>query len=386
MIKKLAIVSFSFVLGLALSVVPAHANQGVDHTKKIVNLAGYDSLTGKFGDYGTTDEHGQEIAVAEINAHGGILSGPLKGYKLKLTFFDDQGNPQEAANAAKAICAGDYLVALGPTISSDALAATPVFYRNAVPNIITYSNAGSITAQGFNNLLRLTFTTGDIAKYMANEVQNKFKKNSVALISDNQSYGQQLVAGFDTRAKQLGIKILSHSITTPGQNVFNAMLMKAKMQNPGMMVLMETSYSAAGLLVKQAREIGYKGPIYVPDAETQPKFFALAGDLKNTFIEIPPSISIKRPAVKRLKAEWDQKYTGFPPISAVYGYDAVKIAVAVIEKGGITHKSFIDKMKSVKVKGVANSLYTFAKNGDTSSLPAFVTKPCEQYYKSHIQK
>ena len=53
---------------------------GVDNEKKIINIAGYDACTGKYGDYGLDDRRGQEIAVEEINAAGGILSGPLKGY------------------------------------------------------------------------------------------------------------------------------------------------------------------------------------------------------------------------------------------------------------------------------------------------------------------
>jgi branched-chain amino acid transport system substrate-binding protein len=383
--KRLITIVCGIALGLA-PVVTAYAKQGVDPAKKIINLAGYDSCTGKFGDYGSGDKRGQELAVAEINHNGGIPSGPLKGYKLKLTFFDDQGQPQQSANLAKQISAGDYLVALGPTISSCALAATPVFARSEVPDIVTYANANTITSQGFDNILRLTYTTTSIARYMATQVKNKFKNTKVAIISDNQSYGQQLLVGFKSKAKELGIKIVSHSVTTPGQNVFSAMLMKAKMKQPDELLLFLTSYSAAGLIVKQARELDWNVTIYVPDAMTQPKFFALAGNLKNVYIQLSPTINIKRPAAKALKEAWNKKYEGFPPVAAVYGYDAVKVAEAVIEAGGIDHQTFIDKMKHVKVVGIANPLYTFAKNGDTSSLPEFVTVSAEQYYQENIKQ
>lgn len=385
MIKKLAIVLLSFVLGLTLSVA-ARAKDGVDRAKKIINIVGYDSLTGKFGDYGTTNQRGQQVAIDEINAAGGIASGPLKGYKLQLSFLDDRGDPQEAANVAKQIAAGDYLVATGPTISTDALAATPVLNRAGVPNIITYSNASTITQQGFNNILRLCYTTGNIAEYIATQVKDRFKKDTVAIISDNQSYGQQLVEGFEPKAKELGIKIVSHSVTTPSQNDFKAMLMEAKLKNPGVLLLFMTSYNDAGMLVQQARAIGFEAPIYVLDAETQPKFFTLAGNLKNTYIELPPSIDIKRPEVQQLKAEWNKKYPGFPALSGVYGYDAIKVVAAVIEKGGITRKSFIDKMHGVKIKGLANPEYAFAKDGDTSTLPPFVTQACQEYYDTIIKK
>ncbi len=384
MMKKFGIMAMSMVLGLALAVT-VYAKEGIDPDKKIVNLAGYDACTGKYGDYGLGDKQGQEVAVAEINRNGGIQAGPLKGYKLHLTFFDDRGDPKESANIAKQISAGDYLVALGPTMSSCALAATPVYYRNGVPNILTYSNANTITEQGFDNIARLTYTTKSIAQYMATEVKDKFNKDSVAVISENQDYGQQLLSGFKAKAKELGIKVSSESVITPGQDVdFNAVLMKAKAENPGMLILFVT-YNEAGMLVKQTRQLGWNLPIYVPDAMTEPKFFALAGDLKDVYMQLSPTVDIKRPAAKMLKEEWNKKHEGFPPLAAIYGYDAVKVAKAVIESGGIDRKDFIAKLKTVKVEGVGNPLYTFDKTGEGSA-PEFVTVPAEQYYKENIKK
>lgn len=384
MMKRFGMMAMSMFLGLALAIT-VYAKDGVDPDKKIVNLAGYDACTGKYGDYGLGDKQGQEVAVEEINNNGGIQAGPLKGYKLKLTFFDDRGDPKESANIAKQISAGDYLVALGPTMSSCALAATPVYFRNGVADIITYSNANTITEQGFDNIARLTYTTKSIAQYMANEVKDTFKKDSVAIISENQDYGQQLLNGFKAKAKDLGIKVVAESVITPGQDVdFNSVLMKAKSENPGVLILFVT-YNEAGMLVKQTRQLGWDVPIYVPDAMTEPKFFALAGDLKDVYLQLSPTVDIKRPAAKALKEEWNKKYEGFPPLAAIYGYDAVKVAKAVIEAGGIDRKSFIEKLKTVKVEGVGNPLYTFDAAGEGSP-PEFVTVPAEKYYQENIKK
>ena len=121
--RRLSWVSVCMVLLVAIAA-NGFAKDGVDAKKKTIAIAGYDACTGKYGDYGLDDRKGQEIAVDEINAAGGIQSGPLKGYQLKLTFFDDRGDPKESANVAKKIASSDFLVALGPTMSSCALAAT----------------------------------------------------------------------------------------------------------------------------------------------------------------------------------------------------------------------------------------------------------------------
>jgi branched-chain amino acid transport system substrate-binding protein len=372
---------FLLVMGLCVT---GFAKEGVDAGKKIVKLAGYDAATGKYGDYGLGNKRGQEVAVEEINQKGGIQAGPLKGYKLALEFFDDRGDPKESANVAKQISAGDFLVALGPTMSSCALAATPVYNRNGVPDIITYANANTITEQGFNNVARLTYTTKSIAQYMAQEVKNKFQKDTVAVISENQDYGQQLLGAFKLSAKDLGIKILSESVETPGQDVdFNSMLMKAKADNPGILLLFVT-YNEAGMIVKQVRQMGWDIPIYMPDAMNEPKFFALAGDLKESYLQLSPTVDIGRPAAKVLKEEWNKKYEGFPPLAAIYGYDAVKVAAAVIEKGGVDRASFIKYLKEVQVEGVANPMYSFDATGE-GKMPTFVTVPAQKFFDENIK-
>ena len=65
-------------------------------------------------------------------------------------------------------------------MSSCALAATPVFNRNGVPNIITYANANTLTEQGFDNIASLTYTTKSVAIHMAEKVKNRFKKKTVS--------------------------------------------------------------------------------------------------------------------------------------------------------------------------------------------------------------
>ena len=371
------ITALAFICCLAQT---AAAKDGIDTENKVIHIAGYDACTGKYGDYGLGDKRGQEVAVDEINNAGGIQAGPLKGYTLKLDFFDDRGDPKESANIAKRISSDDFLVALGPTMSSCALAATPVYYRNAVPNIVTYSNANTITEQGFDNIARLTYTTKSIAYEMALQVKETFKKSKVAVISENQDYGQQLLKGFKEKAGELGISVVSESVITAGQDIdFKSVLMKAKAESPEMLLLFVT-YNEGGLLVKQARQMGWDIPIYGPDALTEPKFFQLAGDLGEFYMLLSPTVDVNRPAAKVLVSEWNKKYEGFPPLAAIYGYDAVKVAKAVIEAGGVDRASFIKNLKSVKVEGVGNPMYEFDETGE-GKRPAFVTLPGDQVKK-----
>ena len=383
MIKKaaLCVLTGLFLLGTAG---PGVAAKGVDKKKKIIYLGGYDSVTGKYGDYGLGNKRGQEIAVEEINGNGGIPSGPLKGYTLDLAFNDDRGDPKEAANIAKKLSSRDYLVVLGPTMSSCALAASPVYYRNGVPNIITYAQAVTITTQGFDNIARLTYTTKSVAVHMADKVKNEFGKKTVSIISENQDYGQQLLKTMKTEADTLGIEILSESVIVPGQDIdFKSILVKAKSKNPDMLLLFLT-YNEAGLLVRQCRGMGWDVPIYGPNSLTESKFFELAGDLGEFYVTLSPTLDVNRPDAKSLVTKWDEKYKGIPPMAAIYGYDAVKVAVRVIELGGVDRKSFVKKLKEVKMKGIGAPVYEFDKTGEVKT-PALITVTGESFVKENIK-
>jgi branched-chain amino acid transport system substrate-binding protein len=381
--KKLLVIVMTMFLIFSLAMI-AVADNGIDKKNKTIRLSGFDSVTGKYGDYGTGNKRGQEVAIEEINGKGGIAAGPLKGYKLSLTFEDDRGDPKEAANIAKKLSSGDYLAVLGPTMSSCALAATPVFNRNGIPNIITYAQAITISEQGFNNIARLTYTTKSVAIHMAEKVKDPFKKKTVSIISENQDYGQQLLKTFTTKAKELGIEVLSESVVVPGQDVnFKSVLLQAKEKNPDMLLIF-LCYNEGGLLVKQCRQMGWNVPIYGPNSLTEAKFFELAGDLGEFHIVLSPTLDVNRPDTKNLLAFWNKKYEGLPPMAAIYGYDAVTVARAVIEAGGVDRKSFIKKLKEVKVNGIGTPVYEFDQTGEVKH-PALITITGTQFVKENLK-
>lgn len=381
MCKKLliALVATLFVVGLSVPSFAKPDKNGIDKRNKLIYIAGYDACTGKYGDYGAGDKRGQEIAVEEVNANGGILAGPLKGYKLKLDFYDDRGDPKESANIAKKISAGKFLTATGPTLSSCALAATPVFARFGVANIITYSNANSITEQGFDNLIRLTHTTKHISYNMADVIKNQFKGKKVATITENQDYGQQMLSAFKKKAKELGLEIVSEAMVTAGQDVdFKSILMKARLKKPDVLIPF-TTYNEAGLIVRQARKMGWNDVIiYGTDALTEPKFFELAGNLDKVYLLLVPSLDTNRSEAKYLVTNYKERYGNIPPLAAIYGYDAIYVTKAIIERGGITRASFIKNMKKVKVPGLASPLYEFGPKGEGKK-PIFNTMKASKF-------
>jgi len=94
-----------------------------------ISLGAVFSLTGPGGVYGPQQQNGAQLAVAQINAKGGV-----DGRKLSLTVLDDGSDKQQSAQATQRLIQQDHVVALlGPTLSNSAVAAHPLADKLRTP-------------------------------------------------------------------------------------------------------------------------------------------------------------------------------------------------------------------------------------------------------------
>jgi branched-chain amino acid transport system substrate-binding protein len=83
------------------------------------------SLTGSEATFGISTKNGVQMALDEVNAKGGVMvDGKMK--KVAVRVYDDQGKPEEAANAVTRLINQDHVaVILGEVASSNSLAMAP---------------------------------------------------------------------------------------------------------------------------------------------------------------------------------------------------------------------------------------------------------------------
>src|SRR5262245_16236847 len=102
------------------------------------------SPTGGQATFGISTRNGVELAVNEINAQGGI-----NGKKVAIRLYDDQGKPEEAANAVTRLIAQDGVkVILGEVASTNSLAMAPKAQAAQVPMITPSSTNPKVTEVG----------------------------------------------------------------------------------------------------------------------------------------------------------------------------------------------------------------------------------------------
>ncbi len=160
------------------------------------------SITGDLSAYGPDNQNGTDMAVAEINAAGGVLGHPILIYHA-----DDQTKPDGAAAAARALISTDQVNAIvGATGSGQCAQVVPIASANHVFEI-----SGSCTSPIFSNL---TLTGGFWARtapsdalqgvVAAHYVRTNLSVNYTAVIGINNAYGTGLAGVYAGAFKAFG--------------------------------------------------------------------------------------------------------------------------------------------------------------------------------------
>ncbi len=110
----------------------------------VILLGEVGSLTGSEATFGISTRDGIELALKEANQAGGV-----KGKKVAVRVYDDQGKPEEAANAVTRLISQDRVkLILGEVASSNSLAMAPKCQSGQVPMITPSSTNPKVTAVG----------------------------------------------------------------------------------------------------------------------------------------------------------------------------------------------------------------------------------------------
>src|SRR5258705_5600992 len=199
-------------------------------------------LTGADADGADAILKGAQMAIAEINAKGGA-----GGYKLEAVVFDSatpaagQYDPAQAAtNYKKFIADALVLAAVGPNMSGEGKAISPILSEADMATITPSSTNPDITDPKFQSQYRpkgkaVYFRTVTTDAYqgpnMANYLFHAQKVKSVFVLDDGGAFGVGIADSFPKRATDLGGKILGRDRLHPKEADFQDNLPQVKGPN-----------------------------------------------------------------------------------------------------------------------------------------------------------
>ncbi len=286
----------------------------------------YGSLTGSSATFGISTKNGIELATDEINAKGGI-----SGMPLRMVVEDDQGKPEEAATAVNKLISRDRPVALlGEVSSSRSLAAAPIAQKNGVPMISPSSTSVKVTQQG-DYIFRVCFIDPFQGTVAAKFAYNSKGIRKIAILKDvKNDYSVGLAQFFNETFVKLGGTVTGDEAYSEGDNDFKAQLTKLIAGQPEALFV-PGYYTEVGLIAKQARQLGFTGPLIGGDGWDSDELVKIGEDaIIGSYFTNHYSVDDPTPAVQNFIRNYEAKYQSKPDGLAALGYDAAVILYAAL--------------------------------------------------------
>lgn len=304
-----------------------------------IKIGAAEALTGNAAQYGVPIRKGFELALAEINAAGGI-----NGQKIEFIIEDEQGKKEEAINVFKKLIFQDKVLMLfGPTLSNSAQASDPVAQAAKVVVFGTSNTADGITSIG-NYVFRNSVTEADILPVTLKVASQKTGLKKVAVLYGNDDAFTK--SGYDNFKKALeGLKIPVTMTETfaKGDVDFKPQLTKIKASGPDAIVLSALVAEGAPIMV-QARQLGITQPFIGGNGMNSPKIFELARDSSdNLWVGSPWSVENPAAENKKFLAAFQKVHNALPDQFAAQAYDAMYIVAQALKKVKLTGKLEADR-------------------------------------------
>lgn len=315
---------------ISIKLLLASALVFVGCTKKedAIVIGEYGSLTGNEASFGQSTNKGIRMAFDEYNAKGGV-----KGKKIKLITYDDQGKPEEAAAVVKRLITQDKVLAIiGEVASSRTLAAAPIAQQYKIPMISPSSTNPKVTKEG-EYIFRTCFIDPFQGKVGAKFAIENLKLKKAAIFRDvKNDYSVGLADVFAEEYKKMGGEILVDMSYQAGDVDFKAQLTQIKSKNPEV-IFIPGYYTEVGLIARQARELGIKAALLGGDGWDGEKLHEIGKEAINgQYYSNHYTTESTDPVVQEFISKFKTKYNETPDSMAALGYDAARILVEAISR------------------------------------------------------
>ncbi len=293
-------------------------------------------LTGEIPKVGEGTRYAAELMKDEINAKGGLEVGGKK-YPLEFIYEDNESKPELAVTVTLKLIERDQVLALvGPQSSRQAVPAGGVADEHETPMISPWSTNPD-TTKGRPWVFRAAFLDPFQAPVAATFASKTFNaKKAAVLFEISNDYSKGLADNFkDAWEKQHGPgSVVAFESHGPKDQDFSAQITKIIAAKPDFIFLPQ-NYSFVALIVKQARDLGYKGPFMGSDAWGSAELMQLCGDdCKGQYFSTHYAAAGAKGATKDFIDKYQAKYGYVPDDVAALTWDALGIVLEAIKDGG----------------------------------------------------
>jgi branched-chain amino acid transport system substrate-binding protein len=222
-------------------------------------------VTGTYAALGKNELIGAQLALAQINAKGGIL-----GRQAQLLIEDStSGDAGTAVEKARKLIDRDQVnFILGNINSALAAAIANVAYEKGVFHVVPGGHTDPVTGTNCHwNVFRICNTTQMEANAVAASLIRDADKKWYYITPDY-AFGHTLQAGLEKAAAGLGGEKVGGDLTPLGTTDFSSYLIKAQASNPDVIIFLVAGDDAVNAL-KQAVQFGLDKKTHIAGAQQE---------------------------------------------------------------------------------------------------------------------
>lgn len=328
-------------------------------------------LTGPAAIYGQAVKNAAEIAVAEINAKGGV--------QFEFKMEDDSHDPEKAENAYNALKDWGMDVMMGTVTSAPAEVTAANAYADRYFYLTPSASSTNVT-KGKDNVFQMCFTNPNQGSGAATYIAEHDLADNIAVIWKNDdSYSTGIRDTFVAKAAELGLNIVDEETFTDATATdFTVQIQKCQEAGADL-VFLPMYYTPASLIFAQAETAGYNPTWFGVDG--MDGILALEGFdtslAEGVIVLTPYSADDTSEMNQNFVKAYQEKANDIPNQFAADAYDCIYAIYQAVEKAGVKAgmkndeicTKMVEAFTSMSFDGLTGASMTWSADGTVSKSP-----------------
>ena len=274
--------------------------------------------------------------------------------RLEVVVYDSPCDPEEGVVTAKRLTTDLTISAVIGYLCAETLRAVLPFYQEAGLALINPTVSAEYVRQGeTSNLFSLLYSDGDQAAFLATYAKEGIGLDRVAILGDDSAYSSVLSTSFEAEAIRLGLEVVANVAVNPDQAGVAQAVKSLKSANPEG-VFLAASPKAASLFLFERQRQHLGGVVLGPDQLADLDFYEMAGQAAEGLLVCQPILFEKENQKKsRFVRRFEKLYRRRPDWIAAAGYDAMQLALEVLNSSGPGRRSFLQSLRKISKSDTA---------------------------------
>jgi branched-chain amino acid transport system substrate-binding protein len=311
-----------YLSGAAVAAALGGEATGAASADEPITIGAILSYTAASAPLGVPQVNALKLAEQTMSAHGGVA-----GRSVHFDIVDDEGKPDIAAQLASEMVGRNVAAVIYGTRVASAIAISRVVAQSGKlgvyvsPSIQQWQTRAGVAKTIFQTIP----SNEDEVQALLVFARSKLRAKSIAILHDENTYGQTISQLMSDRAQRSGLSVLGRESYPGSATDFTAQIERLRQGNPDVFFVLGAAQTP-GLAVRQLRTLGVKQPLLGGSGILSQAFINIAGPAaEGVYSDVNLNLAAPRPLQRDFFATYRAAYHELPPEFAADAWDAANL-------------------------------------------------------------